>query len=397
MASETMELECPSCKLMLEIDVAFAGGVCRCSSCGTLMTVPRDPKIERAESLRRPDRPGGPEGTAGPGTPVRPDAPIGSQTPAAGNVPPVDEPAVSSPRPSAPTGQPAAAATVDEGVYVTESGKEVRITAQTRIPTAVKHKAIKIGIVGGFVIVMLGMVVIVLVGIAVMLNPGNSKRTDQQVAADVQKARGNYDPAVNPFLLKQHNVLGLNVKSSVVVVLDTSNQSKNWLSMAADAIIAGLARPHDEVDASPVAQVIFANDGGPTLAPETLAKLTEDSRAKIKDALLHVRPMGQATLTPALSMALANKPQQIILITAQDIDQTRLKAITDAIDNTSAQSKDQPKSSVQFDVVYLGQNAGQIEALVTRHQGTLVSLPVLTLQSWYQSWLDQPQPEEPQP
>lgn len=392
MASETMELECPSCKLMLEIDIAFAGGVCRCSSCGTLMTVPRDPKLERAESLRRPDRPGDPSGAPGqtpagrPDAPTRPDAPAGSQTPAADSMPPVDSTAASSPRPSAPAGQPSAARAqaeaVDEGVYVTESGKQVRITSETRIPTAVKRKALKAGIVGGFVIVMVGMVTLVIIGIAFMLSSDSPEiRTAKEVAADVQMARGNYDPDVNPFLLQKANVLGLNLTSSVIVVLDTSNDSKRWLSMAADALIAGLVeRDGKAVETGSMVQVIFARDGGPVLAPPTLAKLDDTSRPVLKEALFNTRPIGQATFTPALTMAVAAAPAQIILITAQDMDEVRLKAITDPLAKAA--------STMQFDVIYLGQQSGKLDAAVQSHKGTMVKLPVLSLSGWFQNWQD---------
>jgi hypothetical protein len=35
-----ISLTCTSCKKSLEIDDAFAGGVCRCQFCGTIQTVP---------------------------------------------------------------------------------------------------------------------------------------------------------------------------------------------------------------------------------------------------------------------------------------------------------------------------------------------------------------------
>lgn len=397
MASETMELDCPSCELVLEIDIAFAGGVCRCSSCGTLMTVPRDPKHERAESLQRPDRPDGPAGSTPPqpqrpSAPLRPDAPAGSQTPAQSTVPPVDSAPVSSPRPTAPAGKPSAGpagAPVDEGVYVTASGKEVRITSQTRIPTAVKRKALKISIVTGFVVVMVAMVAVVLIGIAFMLNSGESeKRTADQVAADVQVARGNYDPDVNPFLLSKPNVLGLDITGSVVIVLDTSNESNKWLSMAADALIRGLgadASSGGNTHENLVAQVIFARDGGPTTAPEKLTKLDNESRVVLKDALYNTKAIGQATLAPAMNMAVASKPAQIILITSQDINEDRLKSIIDPL------GQNQP--APQFDVIYLGQQSGQLQETVSKHNGKLVKLPVLSLRTWYQAWMDQQQSE----
>src|SRR6476646_4442880 len=42
-------LTCTSCKKLLQIDDAFAGGVCRCKFCGTIQTVPSQ-KTTRAAS-----------------------------------------------------------------------------------------------------------------------------------------------------------------------------------------------------------------------------------------------------------------------------------------------------------------------------------------------------------
>jgi hypothetical protein len=47
-----ISLTCTSCKKVLEIDDAFAGGVCRCQHCGTIQTVP--------SSLKKIVRPGSP-------------------------------------------------------------------------------------------------------------------------------------------------------------------------------------------------------------------------------------------------------------------------------------------------------------------------------------------------
>jgi len=54
-----ISLTCTSCKRSLEIDDAFAGGVCRCQFCGTIQTVPA--------SLKQGGRPATPVGKS-PGT-----------------------------------------------------------------------------------------------------------------------------------------------------------------------------------------------------------------------------------------------------------------------------------------------------------------------------------------
>ena len=54
-----ISLTCTSCKRSLEIDDAFAGGVCRCQFCGTIQTVPAN--------LKQGGRPATPVGKS-PGT-----------------------------------------------------------------------------------------------------------------------------------------------------------------------------------------------------------------------------------------------------------------------------------------------------------------------------------------
>ncbi len=55
---QTINLPCPGCHTVLELDAGFAGGVCRCSNCGILMTVPIDHKHEQAVKYSRPGAPG---------------------------------------------------------------------------------------------------------------------------------------------------------------------------------------------------------------------------------------------------------------------------------------------------------------------------------------------------
>ena len=60
---ERLQVRCPRCKDELELDPGFAGGVCRCSSCGALMTVPgEEPGSGRRFKRKRSDRPDVPTG-----------------------------------------------------------------------------------------------------------------------------------------------------------------------------------------------------------------------------------------------------------------------------------------------------------------------------------------------
>jgi|GEM_PF-1161940 len=378
---DTMELECPSCRTKLEIDIAFAGGVCRCSTCGTLMTVPSDPRRERAERLTRPDRPDQPGGSA-PAADSRPDAPPGvrAERPSRPDAPvqsssrkpeAKQSKSVSTGRPAAP---PAAAQTpIDAGVYTTASGREVRITAQTAIPTAIRRKAMRIGIITGFIVFMLAMTLMVLLGITMLSKPSGESRNAKQIAEDVRKAQGNYDPEVNPLLLKTPNVLGLKPADRVVVVLDTSSQSRRWLSMAGDALIAGLP-----ATGQGAYQVILARDGASQAIPETLAPLTDTTLQQVKDEVFAARPFGSTSLTSALSMALAVKPAQIILITSQDMTPELTTALSTSLASLEKNAK--------VDVVYLGEEPGSLGDITSKHNGILVNLPVVRLSEWHQDW-----------
>ena len=47
-------LPCTSCEKILEIDDAFAGGVCRCQYCGTIQTVPAKSKTPTRAGAQAP-------------------------------------------------------------------------------------------------------------------------------------------------------------------------------------------------------------------------------------------------------------------------------------------------------------------------------------------------------
>ncbi len=53
-------MKCPSCGKRMELDVGFAGSVCRCNHCKALVTVPGELQNESETVVRRSDRPEAP-------------------------------------------------------------------------------------------------------------------------------------------------------------------------------------------------------------------------------------------------------------------------------------------------------------------------------------------------
>src|SRR5437016_3935394 len=50
-----IQINCTNCKALLQIDDAFAGGVCRCKHCGTIQTVPsKSRRSNSATAIKQP-------------------------------------------------------------------------------------------------------------------------------------------------------------------------------------------------------------------------------------------------------------------------------------------------------------------------------------------------------
>ncbi|MEL7087715.1 MAG: hypothetical protein AAGL98_04630, partial [Planctomycetota bacterium] len=49
-----LNIVCPSCSSSLEVDAGFAGGICRCSTCGAVLSVPRDTEKGKPKMIRKP-------------------------------------------------------------------------------------------------------------------------------------------------------------------------------------------------------------------------------------------------------------------------------------------------------------------------------------------------------
>jgi hypothetical protein len=82
-----MQLTCASCRAVLSIDDAFAGGVCRCQHCGAIQTVPSQ-KGGGGRSPQRAKRLAGTT-TMPSATPIDPLQPLAPPQPAAEpNAPP---------------------------------------------------------------------------------------------------------------------------------------------------------------------------------------------------------------------------------------------------------------------------------------------------------------------
>ena len=219
---QTLDIECPSCGEMLELDAGFAGGVCRCSNCGTLMTVPSD--AGKAESLTRPTSSAsvGSGGLSSMGVPD-PGRRRGSRASKSKKG-----------KGKKGKGRPISTA-IEAGEYRTASGKVIRVDETTRVPMAEsKRKKIRAATAIVFFSIVAAVVAIAVVGIvAIMGGPGGPGGTG---------GAAEYDAAANPYTLEFGNVMGLPVAGRTVVVIEASEYSGEWTAQVGDMISAGLSQ-----------------------------------------------------------------------------------------------------------------------------------------------------------
>jgi hypothetical protein len=271
---------------MLELDAGFAGGVCRCSNCGTLMTVPSD--AGKAESLTRPTS----------------SASVGAGGLDSMGVP--DPGPKRSSRSKSKRGKKGkgkskrVSATVEAGEYRTASGKVVRLDEPTRVPMAEsKKKQIRLATTAVFFAVVAAVVAIAVVAI-VMITSGPGGPGGGDVA---------YDPAANPYALEFANVMGLPVVDTTVVVIEASEYSAEWSATAADMISAGLSK-----SGSGEIVLIEAKSGKPALLTGNSPIGLPLSPEKVIDWFGKMSTEGQANVPAAITAALKQEPNTLIVL-----------------------------------------------------------------------------------
>lgn len=270
-----IELDCPECSESLALDAGFAGGVCRCSNCGTLMTVPANPASGKAEQLMRPDEPGQPA--------VRRAKPGKAKAPAA-------------PAP---------------GTYVTRSGKEVRISEKTKIPTAPKRiKAAKYGTIAIFVAVM-----VVLLGGAGYIGYMLVNRTISGPVDTTPIERFAYDAYAAPSALPGSNVLGIPVTLQTAVIVDVSEGADAWRQPMEAALVAGLMQPNERREL----MLLYVNGDGVEAWRSGPRALSETDPAELQDFMKGIKSGGAAPLAEALQRVVDKGVDHAIIITGRPL------------------------------------------------------------------------------
>jgi len=335
--AELLELECPGCTGMLELDAGFAGGVCRCSVCGTLMTVPADPGTARAERLSRPDAPG---------APGRPDTP----TPAA------EEPAA----------EPASAEAeqTDGETFITDTGRVVRIGHDAEIPTASKKRAVirATTAVAFFAVVL---ILLALMGGAIWLMTREAPPPD---TSHLELQTFVFDRDANPWTMDKPNVLGMSLGAKAAIVVDASGRSSAWLADVKSAIASGLTR----ADSQARVGLIYATaDGVQTLGSglQAIGGLSAERLTRFQQPF---EAAGRPPLRKAIETAIGQEPEAVIVILGRRIDPKEIERIKSLVLG----------NEVLLDVIAVGRDNPAMENLARETGGRYQFISTLTLDAW---------------
>jgi len=330
-----IDLNCPRCEASLQIDDGVRGGVCRCYSCGTLLTVPSDPSSERAESLRRPERPDEP----------------GSAEPSGGDG---DEPTV----------------------YETNSGRTVQLSEKdlSGVPVAGRRRmAIRVGTMAAVCAVLLLLVGAVAWGAwAVFANQG--PEDPEHIHQDV------FGIIDNPFLKTEPNFLGLPVSGRTALVVDGSGAMQDYFGQLKRAVLHSLRtlEPGQQV------QVILGHESEPLTFPENPQPAKAVSASTLEERLEPIYASGGSALAAAIERAVQGEPYQVMLVARQLPGPRDMETVREHI----------RASGAVLVAVLIDRESPELTEIAENSGGSVIAVAGGRLQRWYREYLRQQRQKE---
>ncbi|MCY2955282.1 MAG: hypothetical protein NTU53_25425 [Planctomycetota bacterium] len=313
-----IRISCTDCDAVLEIDDAFAGGVCRCKHCGTIQTVPKE--LKRAA------------------------------TPMAAGVKGVK---AAEEKPKALVHQATGAGALDELAHVVASSglagaHHVQREAHRAEARGNNRKRMVLMGVGAVVLVLLGAAVTYWVMRSGRATGGGQQNGAAEVVGKVAEPKkvGSGVAAV-----KGPSFMGVALKGpSVVYVLDRGQGTVETFDSMKAAVINSAASLGVE---RKFAVIFWETDTIIAWPGEGLRAATEQNVNECRGAVTDVYCLGQSKVGPALEKAIAQNPAEIVLATGKGgLDEQFVNAVMAA----------RKSGSVKIHTFCLG-NGGSVEAM----------------------------------
>ena len=322
-----IELDCPNCQEPLVLDSAFAGSVCRCAACGTMMTVP-DKTAAESPPVARPSAPG--------------------ETPTNEGV----------------------VAEVDYEDDIPEVIPDVPVTPSQPAPATAYRKPVarrqpkKAGL--GLKLAFAGLLALVVGGggvfIMFLVLGGPAGPVD-----DPAKKGVGFDSANNPFTSDAPSFLTVPLAKRVVILVDAYSDF--------DGRDDSVVRTVDSLGTSNEVQFVYYTDIGPESFPEAPRWLKAEDKPALKSFVSGISSPNVSEAGEGLDEALKAKPLQIVLVTGQFMTEDEVAMI----------SKKLGGKDIQFDVVLIGADVPELSQFAKDHKGRYVSLPEDQVAAWLEA------------
>jgi hypothetical protein len=348
-----IRLTCTQCKSVLEMDDAFAGGVCRCQHCGTIQTVPSHLKGSAA--------------TVGAGTAAKS---LYTGT-GAGKAP--------------GAGRESATGLYDLADAVASSGLS-RSSLQNRPPTTAyagpetvkpappppSRTPLLIG-AGAIIAVLLGVVVWLVLGRG---TPAPQTPDQANPIAPAPAVDTTPKPAVVPAPVAAPHFFTIPIDAKkTVYVIDRSDSAKQTL----DTVKAAVFNSIDSLGPTREFAVVFWGKPGEkdmkqwSFPEKGMALATPQQSESVRNKFADVQAFGASDISAAMKQACGLKPDVIFLVTAKGID----------LDDSFARSADAARKSSAAKVYTIdvanGEGKKYLEPLATKTHGIYTSYSPLDL------------------
>jgi len=329
-----IRIHCPGCERTLEVDEGFAGGVCRCSECGTMMTVPES-RSARAQRVERPPRPDSPVAEA-PTVDEPPDADAHAE-PDAPTDPAMDAPsatdALAEQTPRSHSGRQGTRRDRAGRGKSGRKGKRARSdrhdhAAEAAPPTAADADAEPAGATaepgGGRApsalavrLTVIGAVVLVLGGLSVVTILALSNLTVSRSGETTWTRRPVPEARVteNPFAMAEANLFGVPMpRAAVSVVIDSDQPVRDVLPGVGRLMSHGA----DTLPDGALLQAVIVHGTGTTALPESgLAEANEWDGAALSGALADLaerEPTGGSDMLAGIDRAQVANPDRVLMV-----------------------------------------------------------------------------------
>jgi hypothetical protein len=310
-----IQMICPSCEAELEMDAGFAGGVCRCSHCATLMIVPRVSGSKAEQLLRR-------------------DSPTAN-----GNT-----------RQFSHSGTPSDHSVI-QGRLTTASGRVVDVSVLKEIPTAVRRRkgvrAVTIAMFGFIMVVLIG---VCITAISLVVNP--------EPPGPQTVETFTFDRQANPLKIPEPNVLGLPLAQQTVLMLDLTGMSDEIWASLSPLLSDALGRSSRSIR---LGLVVYDESGLVTRWGDQPQRLGSHDALKVREMINGLRlrndPAGVAVLSQCAAVIADMNPERVIVITARAIDEDEVTPFANKI------------GSAPVDVVVIDEDSDALDRLTRERDG----------------------------